>query len=360
MKQLIVQKDQYRSTNIDILRALGIVLVFVGHAWGAPNSLKNTIYLFHMPLFFCISGFLYKERSIRQVIRDKAKTLVYPYFSLGILVIIYNTVNEYYEQNIFSIKLFCRRFVVLLIGSNIYADTSANIGVLWFVICLFVTCILFEICKRKLSLIVVPLVTVGGVIYSQHRIVWLPYEVDVASIALSFFTFGYLIKKNLTWSLDNDKKKKMVLASLAMIIIGFGIGIANLNYLGNHTFFDRDNVLNRPDMLWMSFGDSLLFFTGACLISGGLILFAANIEELRHPSCLGFIGKNSLLMMVFSIYVQVNVAKYAIRWQMNLPILSNWVVQVIISITISMALTYVVSKYLPILYKMRNRDSDKG
>ena len=48
--------DTKRLHWIDTLKAIGIMLVFLGHS-GAP--FHDGIYLFHMPLFFIISGFLW-------------------------------------------------------------------------------------------------------------------------------------------------------------------------------------------------------------------------------------------------------------------------------------------------------------
>lgn len=54
--------NKSRITYIDQLRGFAILLVVMGHALehnGYHQSpLFNLIYSFHMPLFFCISGFV--------------------------------------------------------------------------------------------------------------------------------------------------------------------------------------------------------------------------------------------------------------------------------------------------------------
>ena len=61
---------------LDYARTLGIFLVVFGHLWqkipafDINDSLKevwNYIYLFHMPLFFVISGFLFKSNKAKIV-----------------------------------------------------------------------------------------------------------------------------------------------------------------------------------------------------------------------------------------------------------------------------------------------------
>lgn len=51
-----------RNSVLDIARAIVIILVVVGHS-GVDKYARDSIYLFHMPLFFFISGILLKQRN---------------------------------------------------------------------------------------------------------------------------------------------------------------------------------------------------------------------------------------------------------------------------------------------------------
>ena len=46
---------------IDIAKGIGIILVVIGHI-SQIEVLNDIIYSFHMPLFFIISGYLYKRK----------------------------------------------------------------------------------------------------------------------------------------------------------------------------------------------------------------------------------------------------------------------------------------------------------
>lgn len=48
-----------RIRYIDVARGLGIFLVIIGHL-NTNEILHNTIYSFHMPFFFFLSGYLNK------------------------------------------------------------------------------------------------------------------------------------------------------------------------------------------------------------------------------------------------------------------------------------------------------------
>lgn len=63
---------------LDYARFLGIFLVVLGHSlqripdWDIIEVIRKSyayIYLFHMPLFFVISGYLFKNEVIKKVYR---------------------------------------------------------------------------------------------------------------------------------------------------------------------------------------------------------------------------------------------------------------------------------------------------
>lgn len=55
--------DKKRENFITIAKAIGIILMVVGHACVPYLYVENFIYIFHMPLFFFCSGYFFKEIS---------------------------------------------------------------------------------------------------------------------------------------------------------------------------------------------------------------------------------------------------------------------------------------------------------
>ena len=69
-----MQREQW----IDVFRGIGIVLVVWGHVYGGYSF--DLIFLFHMPLFFFISGYLFRPvDDIAAFARRKAIQLLIPY-----------------------------------------------------------------------------------------------------------------------------------------------------------------------------------------------------------------------------------------------------------------------------------------
>lgn len=93
-------REGRRDESLDIAKGFGIVLVVLGHAFDGliasgffppsltwPTLTVFAIYLFHMPLFFVVSGHLAsgKHRPVGATLAKLLPTIVYPYFLWSIL-----------------------------------------------------------------------------------------------------------------------------------------------------------------------------------------------------------------------------------------------------------------------------------
>lgn len=78
-----------RDTGIDIVRAIGIILMVLGHI-GVPYS--SIIFRFHMALFFIISGYCFSDKHLESAkatwnfILTKVKGLYIPYILFNIIM----------------------------------------------------------------------------------------------------------------------------------------------------------------------------------------------------------------------------------------------------------------------------------
>ena len=104
---------------MDTARGIGIILVVYGHTlrgqvtsgafspnWRAGVQ-DDVIYSFHMPLFFFLAGLFVKRSLMRgsmPFIRDKALTIVYPYFLWSIISIILNATAGHAVNNALPLR----------------------------------------------------------------------------------------------------------------------------------------------------------------------------------------------------------------------------------------------------------------
>ncbi len=153
--------SETRNSNIDILKALGIIFMVAGHC-RAP--LPDFIFLFHMAIFFVASGYCYKSEksdNIRNVIRftkRKIKTLWLPYYIwTSLFLCLHNyfiKVNIYTDNPVF-LEYISGKWAILSypmtaketlinIGKSVFFLTSTQLGgAFWFIGTLFLLSITY-------------------------------------------------------------------------------------------------------------------------------------------------------------------------------------------------------------------------
>lgn len=75
-----------RTQSVDIAKGILIILVVVAHA--QADIVHDIIFIFHMPLFFVISGFLIRQEKLLKTgyVRGKIKHLIIPYMIYLMLI----------------------------------------------------------------------------------------------------------------------------------------------------------------------------------------------------------------------------------------------------------------------------------
>lgn len=165
-----------RINSIDLMKAISIILVVMGHC-GSP--ITKWLYLFHMAVFFMISGYLWNERHaldkkhVWEYIKGKLKRLYIPYVLCNSIYWILN--NSFIRLGIYTddvrfYELFGGEMIQSLAVYQSFGDTLINIlrsflfvggsqlgGATWFLSVLFIInvghCILTYILNlAKLSL----------------------------------------------------------------------------------------------------------------------------------------------------------------------------------------------------------------
>jgi polysaccharide biosynthesis protein PslL len=80
-----------RIVTLDVAKGIGIVLVVLGHNpvfhQNAP-PLYEAVFLFHMPLFFFLSGMTFRPAPVEEALRKRARSLLVPYFVMGAIAVV--------------------------------------------------------------------------------------------------------------------------------------------------------------------------------------------------------------------------------------------------------------------------------
>ena len=107
-------QETNRIIEFDIIKCLAIFLVLWGHSlqhlsdMGKNNDMFTTISMFHMPLFMMISGFFSRssidQSSLKILLTKKAKQLLYPCISFGILFLTVVLLLNYFKTHTLSLS----------------------------------------------------------------------------------------------------------------------------------------------------------------------------------------------------------------------------------------------------------------
>ena len=345
-----------RLKYIDVVKGIAIILVVLGHR-SFSEKVVQAIYLFHMPLFFIVSGYLDTMsvstlKDIKTIAKKKISGLIYPYFILGSIIIIYNTISQLMQIHRIDIIKLGKRLIALLYGNFIWENNIDYIGTLWFLPALFCASIIANICyvwskgERKLLLLFEVILSILGMtssmLYRKFQI-RLPWCLDVAFIGAVFYLLGYQYKQ---FCINKDRK---IQYGVFNIILGFVVGIFNIYYMKK-----SEIELLRPDMLRMNYGFILFFIIGAFLITVGMLTIIELVCRQKELYIMQRFGQLSLMIMATHLYVfqilDIILGRIGInRWLISFPI----------CIIISFIIAEITDRYLGFLIHFRKVENKK-
>lgn len=196
-----------RRTEISITKAVGIILMVVGHS-GCPKQISDIIYQFHMPLFFILSGMCLKEEHLDHFwmfFKRKIIGIWWPYVKYGTIFLLLHNVffnlniysSEYgYMDNVsclYTFQDFCSKF------SKVIRMTWSEqlLGGFWFLHALFwgsiIGVVFLILLKRKYVVLGILLIiaVLMSVLKIEIPVIWITSTTFLSS---TFFILGYCLK----------------------------------------------------------------------------------------------------------------------------------------------------------------------
>lgn len=211
-----------RLSWLDVLKGIGIILVVIGHIY-SNCMIFNWVYSFHMPLFFLAAGWVYKEKHILADVKRRIQTIVVPYFSFGLLVLIYWQLIERRFRD--SDMGFVDSLLGLFLGW--YGNLDFNVH-LWFLPCFFVTVVLFNILVnaggRKTAYIVSVLMSLVYVIVPMPELFW---GMNRVFKYIGFYAVGVALARNVRTDEMSDKKAEAGIGAFVLITLNFILPITD-------------------------------------------------------------------------------------------------------------------------------------
>ncbi|MCC3359622.1 acyltransferase family protein [Bacillus sp. REN16] len=276
-----------RKLWLDIAKGIGIISVVIGHA--GIESLSPYFYWFHMPLFFLISGYLYKRTN--HFVTRKTKSLLIPYVSFFVLL----SVLQFYT---FGISDFNIHYEYFLKGGRYLKGTF---GVLWFITSLYVLSVIFHMLILLNSKIVLFIVAITFYFLSYYdsihfNDVFVIWDINTILFTFVFYYIGYLYKEYES-KISHLISKAAFPSALLIIVLIF----LNIRGLFVYKLDIKNQVYNH---LFIDIGVPLLFVIFVFWISNKLEV----VKGLNKT--LSIIGESSLTIMYLHIFLLTLFATY--------------------------------------------------
>ena len=208
-----------RNPTFDIMKGVGMVAIVSCHL---TSSLNGLFFSFHIPLFFILAGFFFKEEPFTVLLKKSASRLLVPYIITCLAIFIIDLTISVLLHKPFSPYW----IIASLYGSGSTGHTSAlfsdapSIGAIWFLLALFWCRLLFhvinKICPSKLYLLIICLCLSLFATYLDRVLINLPFAILPATSALIFYCIGHIAK---SISMDAVPNKALLAAMVLCWVI---------------------------------------------------------------------------------------------------------------------------------------------
>ena len=191
-----------RNVAIDIMKAIGIMSVIVGHL-RTPAIISTFVYSYHMPLFFLIGGYFFRPKpNIAEAAAKDFKRLVIPYLFTGLVLS-----GAYAAKTLLGLeKDFHNTFFFLkgiFWGCGSAGQTAmikgnlTYIGPVWFLVSLFWCKLFYNLLAchtRRPQLYAAVIAIVATLVH--YYVIFIPLGITTGASAMMFYLIGHWVREH--------------------------------------------------------------------------------------------------------------------------------------------------------------------
>lgn len=312
--------EKKRILWADYAKFIAIYLVVLGHTNLPSGNFRNFIYLFHLPLFFLISGYFDNslKHSFKSYLFRNIKLLIIPYICFNIINIPISWTSIYLHPELypgidsFGKLLLCPLYGMILGDDRVTSCSYLPCGPLWFLVALFIikTCFyLFNrfalLLKNKFvetsywSFLLLLFVLLFWVFRNLPHL----YSLDSAFLSMPFYMLGFLMKK-VYFPIQFKKKTVSYIICIFIFIYIFCFGLTN----------------GRVDIDAGIYGNNLIMFYLSGLLGSYLILIVCGLFT-RPVKFVQYIGANTIIVLGVHI-ITIRIVKFFMSYVLSLSLTS--------------------------------------
>lgn len=264
---------------LDVAKGIGIFLIYLGHCGSEAGKAYPFVFTFHVPLFFFLSGCtenIEYNDGVKKGIWKKIIGILIPYYMFGVLSLVFNVICEFSPASDIGVNLYS-----LFVKGAI--RNQFCVGTLWFLSCLFVMGVMFQILKmikQRWIIFIIGLVTfycAANFIVPNPVVVphW-NYNIDSMLFYIVFYIIGYLLYPIIQKMLELNTTYKKVVFTFILL--------CSLIYTA-YLYAGLDVISSRI------YNGCWVFVVQPCIV----IIFVVCISHLlRNNTYIKEIGKNTL------------------------------------------------------------------
>lgn len=224
--------DKNRIYWVDIVKIIGIFMIYLGHMGASAGLAYNFVFQFHVALFFFISGCMEtgNKRKFAENFKNKCIHILIPFFLFFFMAILCRVLTSASFENVAD----CVREMIQGGIRNHF-----GVGSLWFLTGLFSVELIFSVIKKAKSNVAIIFICAGcylmtQTLFANNPIVtpsWV-YNVDSALYYIIFYALGYVLFPHIC-DFYNNKQNKIIRMVLTVLLIGYSVlSFMKINLLG--------------------------------------------------------------------------------------------------------------------------------
>ena len=285
--------------EINYIKGIAILLVFIGHA-STPSFLQRPyiyefivqlIYSIHMPLFFLVSGFLSPKvidmnlkESYFNFIKSKFYRLIIPFLTMSFITNFIIIILKYLLNETVTV-----RSLIDIIKTVLLYPENGIMGSLWFLYTLFIISIVSPLITKLPMKITLTLALLLNILVPQYKNF---LSVSRISFFLIYFLIGLYFRK---YYFDNKKidiKYISIFNRVTIFIISI-ICIIFYSYIMTNQIIIPKYILSTLNFLCGVFGMILI------------LMLIEKIKNFKICNLLSYLGQYSIDIYLLSWFFQI-------------------------------------------------------